>query len=495
MNWHAPNLLAAALCVMTVVGMASCKKRVEALKADLHDAGYPLTAEGWFGASRDNNVAALKKFVAGGFALDTRDAAGDSALHAAAQAGAEKAAAYLLDRGLAVDLRGAVERTPLMAAVLAKQTRMVRWLLRQGAAPRLKDKDGYTALMLGVREGCAGPIGELAIHTREDLDGALLAAALQGQTEVIDVLTKYGASVYARMEDGRSPLMLAAQNGHAKTVELLLDLGSSRFTTNAEGSTAADLATQEGHPEIAELILRKPVASELVLDSPGEIAAAMDAYVAAAAAEAEPDSSSAATHGGGQGARTTAREVPAALEGKALGAPVAIAAGASRNPAAADDAPLVMRHYRERELPVEVKTVQNDTATLRLAGATPAVVQVRAGDTLPGSRLVVVKVQHRLKSGKADLGKLTEVSVVELRDTATGATRELISGVPSSAHDPVALVEDVHTGQRYVASPGQHFRGGDGIEYVVQDVRPNQLVIAEVATGTVHTLPLRGPRG
>ncbi len=489
MKWQARNLLATALCVIATAGIAACKKRVEAVKADLRDVGYQLTPEDWFRASRDNNVAVLKKFIAGGLAVDTRDAAGDSALHAAAAAGAEKSATYLLDRGLAVDLAGAAGRTPLMVAVLAKQTRMVRWLLRQGAAPRLKDKDGYTALMLGVREGCAGPLGELAVHTREDLDAALLAAALQGQTEVIDVLTKYGASVYARMEDGRSPLMLAAENGHAKAVELLLELGSSRFTTDPDGHNAADLATQEGHPEIADLILKQPPAAELVLDSPAQIAAAMDAAVEAGS-EREPAIQPATRSG--QGDRATARAVPAALEGQTLGAGAATTAAGSGGPAGPQ---LVMRHYRERELPVTVKTVQNDTATLRMAGATPTEVHVRAGAALPGSRLVVVNVQRRMKSGKANLGKPTEVSVVEIKDTTTGATRELIAGVPSSAHDPVALVEDVNTGKRYTASPGQHFRGADGLEYVINDVRPNQLVIAEVAGGSVHTLPLRGARG
>jgi ankyrin repeat protein len=506
MVWHPRNLLAAVLCAPALVGMAACKKRQQVVHADLAQAGYQLTTGDWFRASRDNHAAALKYFVAGGFAADTRDAAGDTALHAAAQAGAEKAADYLLGQGLSVDIRGAAGRTPLMSAVLANQSRMVRWLLRQGAAPRLKDKDGYTALMLAVREGGVGPLGELASHTREDLDAALLAAALEGKTAVLDILTKYGASVYARMEDGRTPLMLAAENGHAEAVALLMELGSGRFTTDAEGRTAAVLATQAGHPELAALILKNPVAAELALEAPDTIAAAMDAYVEAAAAdvpEVEDGENASGPGGGGRNAGVTVREVPTALEGKTLGATGAVAAGGgSNNPAAGSranavpaGAPLVMRHYREREMPVEVKSVQNDAATLRIAGPTPSEVTVRAGEVLPGSRLVVVKVQRRMRSGKAKLGKLTEVSVVEIKDSATGATRELIAGVPSSAHDPVALVEDVTTGKRYTALPGQHFRGADGAAYVINDVRPNQLVIAEVATGTVRTIPLRGPRG
>ena len=247
--------------------------------------GYQLTADDWFRASRGNEVTVLKKFVAGKFAIDTRDAAGDSALHAAAAAGAQASADYLLNRGMDVDLRGGSERTPLMAAVIADQTAMVRWLLRQGADARLKDKDGFRPLMLAVREGRPGSVGELAPHDREDLDPALLLAALVGRADVIDSLTNFGASVYSQMEDGRTPLMIAAENGHVDAVKLLLELGASRLTTDPDGHTAADLAIAAGHPEIAALISREPLPADLSLDSPEEIAKSMDGFVDAALAK------------------------------------------------------------------------------------------------------------------------------------------------------------------------------------------------------------------
>ena len=117
--------------------------------------------------------------------MEARDEAGDSALHAAAGAGAKEAAAYLLDRKLPVDLTGAAGRTPLMSAVMGDQKAMASWLLRQGANPALKDVEGYSALMIAVREGRAGPVGELAPYQRENLDTALLLAALDGRTEVM----------------------------------------------------------------------------------------------------------------------------------------------------------------------------------------------------------------------------------------------------------------------------------------------------------------------
>jgi ankyrin repeat protein len=475
-----------AVSVFFLALLPSCKKRGETVKSDLGEAGYQLTTEDWFRASRANDVPALKKFISGKFAADTRNAEGDSALHAAAAAGARDAADFLLNRGLAVDVRGAAERTPLMAAVLGDQTEMVRWLLRQSADPGLKDKDGFKPLMLAVREGRPAAVGELAACHREDLDPALLLAALVGRADVIDALTNFGASVYARMEDGRTPLMIAAENGHADAVKLLIDIGASRFTTDPDGRTAADMATASGHPEIAALISRDPLPAELALESPAEIAKSMDAFVDI----------------GDRGEQTVPPHAPSKpIQGETLSSPVAsqTSRGASdAGPAVPEPfpmPPLVMRHYREKEVPVSVKSVAGDTARVRIAGAVPRELNVRTGEPIPGSNLVIVRVQRRMEDSKLSLGRSVEISVVEVRDRTTGTTCEWISGVPSKAHDPVALVEDAATGKRYLASPGQRFKGADGAEYLISDVRPNQMVIQETASGAVQTIPLRGPRG
>jgi ankyrin repeat protein len=476
-----------AVCLLAAV---SCRKPTEASKSDLEEAGYSLTTADWLRAAERDDLPALKKFVAAGFEVAAHDESGNSALHAAAGAGALKSADYLLKRGLSIDLKGNGGRTPLMSAVLAKQTSSVRWLLRQGADPRLKDADGFSALMLAVREGATGAVAELAPYHRDSLDSAILLAALVGQTEVIDTLTNYGASVYARMEDGRTPLMIAAENGHKEAVELLLDIGASRFSTDAAGHAAADLANKAGHPEIASLILREPEPAELALESTQQVAQAMDTFVDAAAAP-EPEENSSDPH---------SRNPSQSIDGQVLG-PVVQADGKPGDPPGTETTgvfpmpPLAMRHYREREMPVEVRTVANDSATLVMRGAKKPEVTVAPGETIPGSRLTVVRVQRRMEGSKLNLGQAMEVSVVEVRDNATGVSREWISGMPASAHDPVALVEDASTGLRYTATPGQRFKSADGAEFVVSDVRPNQIVIEDAATKAVRTLPLRGPRG
>jgi ankyrin repeat protein len=488
---------AVVLMALPWLFLPACQKKRshEAAQAELREAGYQFTPEGWFLAAGQNDAAALKRFHAAKFPTDTRNAAGDSALHEAARTGAEAAADYLLKCGLGIDLRGADDRTPLMNAVVADQTAMVRWLLRQGADPKLKDKSGSNSLMLAVQEGRAGSVGELAPYDRENLDSALLLAALVGKASVIDALTNYGASVYAKMDDGRTALMIAAENGHAECVTLLLELGATRLATDPEGQTAADIALTAGFPEIAAQLNRAPLPGELSLESPTQIAATMEHFVDEASA---PE----AAAGNAQPPQARPSTTTRSLAGVTL-SPSSSTKNSSTQPTATDKSerqetsltPLVMRTYREREVPIKLVSVQGETATLTIPGARTRELKVKVGDTIPGSPLIVVRVERRLESSKVNPGGRAEISTLQVRDRNTGNTREWIAGVPARAHDPVALVEDSATGERYLAAPGQRFKCADGAEYSISDVRPNQMVIQEMATGAVQTIPLRGPRG
>lgn len=504
---------------VSLTGLSSCsKKQGESGKSDLREAGYKFTPEEWFRASRDNDAIALKKFISAGFQPNLKNPDGDSALHIAASAGAQNSAKFLLDRGLPVDLRGGKDRTPLMSAVIADQTAMVGWLLRQGADPRAKDTEGFVPLMLAVREGSSGSVAELAPYNRDGLDAALLLAALIGRADVIDSLTNYGASVYARMEDGRTPLMIAAENGNTDAVKLLIDLGASRYAIDPSGHTALDLAKDAGHEDIVAIISREPLPSELVLDSPEKLAEKMDSYVETARIDrpvGERAGTSRSSSRGAPGAlfpshsSSVKRSPSPQLQGEVLSNPVSRyvpsradkkSTGTAASPAANVPQPfamppLVMRSYRERELPINIESVQGDTATVRIAGAQPKQLKVHVGETIPGSRLSVVSVKRRMEDSKVSQGRKIEISVVDVRDNFSGVTREWTSGISADAHDPVALVEDSATGKRYIATQGQRFKGADGSDYRVSDVRPNQLLIEDVASGSIQTIPLLGPRG
>lgn len=461
--------------------LAGCKDRQESAQQELKDSGYDLTPEAFFRAAESDDVAALEKLVKGGIAVDTRNAAGDTALHAAAVAGMRKGADFLLDRKLPVDVTGAEGRTPLMSAVLSGPPEMVRYLLSQKADPLKKDAEGYKPLMLAVRAGRAEMVAELAPYDREKLDDALLLAALEGKAAVIDELTNYGASVYARMDDGRTPLMLAAENGHVEAVEMLIEIGANRFSMDDEGRIAADMAREAGHEQLAMRLAEEPGRDEFGIEEPADLGAEMLAKVTAAEAGSDvpaeagsPGSAAVVQDGGPAGG-------PAPLDGMVLESEGALPA----------KQPLVMRAYRQKELPLRVESVEGEVATLRMSSG--GVKQVARGETIPGTPLKVVRVDRRIRDLK-DQGGETEVSVVEVEDEGSGRRRELVAGLESTAHDPVALVEDAG-GRRYVARAGQRFRGADGAEYVVVDVRPNQMVIENKTSGEVITVPLRGPRG
>jgi ankyrin repeat protein len=493
----------------TLAGLTACKDRKEAAKEELKEKGYDLTPEAFFRAAESDDSAMLAELLKHGIAADTRNPAGDTALHAAAVAGMKKSADFLLEKGVPVDVTGAEGRTPLMTAVLNGSPEMARYLLSRRADPRKKDAQDFTPLMLAVTKGRPGMVAELAPHDRENLDAALLVASLEGRAAAIDELTKYGASIYARMDDGRTALMLAAENGNLEAVEMLLDIGANRFSMDDQGRIAADLARGAGHEELALRLAEAPAEEEFGLEEPADLGAEMMALMAAADAgagmvggepSADPGNGGSPAggnlssnqpvprQGGGASSQPPRRTAPS-LEGRVIESSHSPAAGGS---VAVVSSPLVMRAYRQKELPLRVESVSGQSAKLRLAGG--GVAEVSQGAAVPGSRLSVIRVQRRMQQLKDSPAGPVEVSVVELEDSATGRRRELVSGLAPTAHDPVALVED-GSGNRYVARAGQKFRSEEGEEFTVIDVRPNQMVIENRSKREVITVPLRGPRG
>ena len=458
------------------LGLGACKKNAEQVDGEIEEAGYSMTQDGWLKAIRADEVGVVKKMAKLGFDIKAKNEKGQQSLHIAAEAGAIDVAEYLLNAKIHINDADKEGRTPLMLAVLSGRTEMVRWLLKQGANSKLKDKNGYNSLMLAVVNHQVKAIEELAPYHREDLDSALLLASMEGDASAIDTLTNYGASVHARMEDGRTPLMLAVSNGHQEAVAVLMDVGASRQATTESGETAKSFAVARGHLEIAEMI-EKGVSSEAIgLDSDTQIAATMSKDMNKSA--------------GKSGAKKP--EKVATIEGAHLSS---FSKKSISSTALDQNSPIVMRQYLQRELPVEVKKVSGATATLHISGKPSKEITVRAGDPVPNSNLVVVKVSTRKEVGKLNNSQPIYIGVVEVEDKQTGQRREWRAGSPAVGHDPAALVEDAATGRRYLAKNGQKFYSEDSREFIINDVRPGQLVIEDVTSGQVSTLLLRGPRG
>ena len=504
-------MLVLCLGAAFALGTNSCRDKGEAAKSELKQRGYDLTQEEFFRAAESDDVKALDELIKGGIAVDTRNAEGNTALHAAALAGMKKSVDFLIEHGLPIDVTGEEGRTPLMATVLEGTPAMARYLLSKRADSQKKDAHGYKSMALAVTRGQPGMVAELAPYDRENLDAALLMAALEGRASAIDELTQYGASVYARMDDdGRTALMVASENGNVEAVEMLLNLGANRFAMDEQGRIAADYAREAGHGELANLLTEQPKQDEFGFDEPSDLGAEMLAIMAAADAkngmtgESQekpvpppsdeksgelPWNKPIAGQGGGAFGALPGNAPSPELEGAVLSV---VAPEQAANATKPQPAPFVMRLYRQKELPLRIESVEGEVATLRMAGGGTS--QVNTGATVPGSRLKLLRVETRVQHIKDSAQDTEQVAVARLEDATTGETRDLISGLSSPSHDPVALVEDA-AGKRYIARAGQKFRTAAGEEFTVIDVRPNQMVVENRSKSEVITVPLRGPRG
>ena len=134
---------------------------------------------------------------------------------------------------------------PVTDPAAAARLERVRRSLEQGLDVNKADPDGRTALMM---------------------------AAFEGYTEVVELLLEHGAEVDRRDGAGRTAVMYASSGPFPQTVELLIQSGAdiNRVDT-AEGWTALMVAAAEGHQPVVEVLLRHGADIEMT-DQDGDAA-------------------------------------------------------------------------------------------------------------------------------------------------------------------------------------------------------------------------------
>jgi ankyrin repeat protein len=275
----------------------------------------PLRADDLPAAAALGAVAAVERLLDLGFAADTRDRQGASALLHACGAGHRDIAARLLDAGADISATASNGMTPLAAAVGARREALISLLLERGVAVDQRLPGDATALMVAAAMGYPDIVEQLldggadvnAVDSRGH--GALHAAAQFGfehndslrARRLFDALLKRGAQIDRADTDGKTPLLLllgahmrpgsecdathigalvpvlldagaslahADQRGvtalHACAMHallpparVLLARGADRGAADAFGRTSADVARQLGYVDIAhELAVR-----------------------------------------------------------------------------------------------------------------------------------------------------------------------------------------------------------------------------------------------
>ena len=122
----------------------------------------------------------------------------------------------------------------MIEAVKSGDIDAVKWLIAVGADVNATDNVGNTAL---------------------------ISAAAEGYSAIVEMLLKAGADVDAQTLHGYrgwSALMYAAREGHADIVRLLLDAGADVNATLFSGTTALMDAASGGYPDIVRLLLAQP---------------------------------------------------------------------------------------------------------------------------------------------------------------------------------------------------------------------------------------------
>jgi ankyrin repeat-rich membrane spanning protein len=166
----------------------------------------------------------------------------------------------LIDAGAYVRKANTYGVTPLYIAARAGDAESTALLLESGADANATLPSGETVLMTAARVGNPDVVRSL-LTGGAGISLAELARA-RGATHVAEsggyappanpALMANHANVDARERMyGRTALMIAATQGHSEIVELLIEAGSDLWLVDEEGASALSLARDYGHLDVA----------------------------------------------------------------------------------------------------------------------------------------------------------------------------------------------------------------------------------------------------
>jgi hypothetical protein len=123
----------------------------------------------------------------------------------------------------------------------------------------------------GIKQdpGMAEP--QLTIAQTNAIKNALLGAAADGETDLVQILVHFGANPNSADEDGCTAVSMAAAQGHTATVRALVECGADVNTADVRGSTPLHVAVIHDNDNAAVIwtLVRGGGANTASLDSRG----------------------------------------------------------------------------------------------------------------------------------------------------------------------------------------------------------------------------------
>jgi ankyrin repeat protein len=453
--------------VLVAALLLGCGQSKDQALEELAKLNVKFTSDDFVQAADRGDLKALQLFLDGGMDCNAQNTSGSTALMAAAKNGRIDVVNKLLERKLNLNLQDKQGETALMRAAANNQVAVVKVLLGKGADANLQDQSGWSALMKAAYQGNVDCVQALVGESRQEVNRALLIAALTGHRDIAKVLLDNGAEVDTRADDGRTPLMLAATRGDNDLVSLLLASGADPALIDRSGQTAGTLALSKGYTELANRFQHTA--------SPA---------AASAAATQQPAA------GGTQPQRSQSPLSSEDVVSHREGPPESYATDKGRSHAARSDnlgqtKPVSVVEINEKLLPVIVTEVSGSKAKIRDIGGEEYSVSV--GDDLRGLDYKVADIEVRRTEDKD--GNPVDDSVVKLHNTKSGRDVELIRGVRAQ-EQPAFAVLALSSDQMLKVEVDQTFTipSDPGHSYKVLDIRPAQVILRRVEDNRVITL-------
>lgn len=213
------------------------------VNARANDGSTPLIC-----SIRDKKLEIVRQLIASGARLDVKDDAGNTPLSMASKAG-EKFVQVLVDAGAKDD-----GKTPLQRAAEKGNVEAIRKLVVAGAAVNETGPQRITALHLAAQAGSAPCVQVLlakGANPKAKTDQEITALHVAKTAEVAELLLAAGAPLDPKTPRD-SPLCMAAVNGRTEVVRYLLKYGADPYNP-LPGVLA--VATFVGQLEVVEAML------------------------------------------------------------------------------------------------------------------------------------------------------------------------------------------------------------------------------------------------
>jgi len=220
------------------------------------------------GAANEGNLQVVKVLLLAGAKADARNVDGKTAYKYASEKGHTEIARILQDPQRAKLLAKRALEKELINFLEGGNLELFKGLIGLGLNPNMLDDEENFVLVKAVENASLDTIKTLVeagadVNVRDPVYRAspLMIAAQKGRVDIVNFLIESGAEINKKAKGNRkgegagwTALMAAAMEGHTEVVSNLLSEGADPTVVNQSGKTALDIAKKEGNSEVVRLL-------------------------------------------------------------------------------------------------------------------------------------------------------------------------------------------------------------------------------------------------